>query len=403
MELNRQTNQLNMNDNCAFRVYFNRIAHDKYTYDNYDRVATRSFDTDSKKEGDERTEKYTYDQYGYIINVATDILGDNIAVNTTRTIERDLYGRTEIYRDYQANGSLLSKHEYDYNEYGYITKLTSYSSETQKSFINHYYKRDSIGRVEKLLEDKNANEIFDAGDLKQTLIYDQYIDSKYAERIDESVLRKKHNIYTYDDYQRISSSFEDKNGNKTHDSYEPLTKRFYFGESGITDRFEFYTNGKLTLIQKYVYPDAGNIGNPIAQLKLDVAADQYALLYGLHGFHYSSEDDYTSDNWSKLLDNYANKINQINLTNATASTHITLDHNTVAKIAKDKTLLINGDATDTVKLKDYGEFTKAAETVKIGSNTYDKLTTEVEGKTYTLLVDTDIKLFDAAHPGTEII
>ncbi|MFA9489563.1 hypothetical protein [Mannheimia sp. E16BA] len=381
----------------SYWVLINQECDDKYTYDTYNRTATREFDADFSegKDGAERIENYTYDNYGRLIETKEDILGDAIDVNSRMVRERDEFGRDKVIRNYQADGTLIWKREYEYDEYGYITKFTNYSSETNKSFINSYT-RDEFGRVFTLWEDKNANEIFDVGDLKQTLIYNQSINSNYAERIDESVSSKTHNFYTYDELNRRVTSFRDKNGNKQVDGNEVFTKYSYIGETGITDVMENYRGGdkleQLYEVRKIIYQDAGISGSHIAALNENVTKAETTLYYGVSSLHYSTKDDYTSEKWRALLDNYENKIIQINLTNARASTDITVDNDVIAKISKNPTLRINGDGTDTVRLKDSSEFTKLEAKVNAGSNEFHQYTTTVEGESYTLQIDTDINV-----------
>ncbi|MEG9486996.1 hypothetical protein [Mannheimia indoligenes] len=314
--------------------------------------------------------------------------------------ERDEFGRDKVIRNYQADGTLIWKRVYEYDEYGYQTKYTNYSSETQKSFINHYT-RDEFGRVKTLNEDKNANGIFDVGDLKQTITYDQNLNSNYSERIDEWVNAdgakgSSHGIYTYDELNRRATDFSDKNGNKQLDGNEILTKSFYHGQSGVLDIHKLYLGGdkpeQLYEIRKFIYQDAGISGTQIASLVEDVVKADATLAYGTANFHHTTKDDYTSEKWRALLDNYENKIIQINLTNARASTDITVDNDVIAKISKNATFTINGDSTDTVRLKDNTDFTKLEATVKHGNNDYEQYTIEVGGQQYTLLIDTDINV-----------
>ncbi|MFA9617478.1 hypothetical protein ACERCE_12270, partial [Mannheimia sp. E15BD] len=310
------------------------------------------------------------------------------------------FGRDKVIRNYQADGTLIWKREYEYDEYGYQTKVTNYSSETEKSFINHYT-RDEFGRVKTVYEDKNANGIYDVGDLKQTLIYDQNLNSNYAERIDEWVNAdgasgKNHNYYKYNEFGRRLTNYADRNDNKTLDGDEVLNKYSYIGNTNLFDIIEDYRGGDkqehLYQIRKFIYQDAGISGTHIAHLSENVAKSDATLVYGTAGFHYSTKDDYTSEKWRALLDNYENKIIQINLTNARASTDITVDNDVIAKISKNATFTINGDSTDTVRLKDNTDFTKLDATVKRGSNDYAQYTTEVDGQQYTLLIDTDINV-----------
>ncbi|QLB41509.1 hypothetical protein HV560_00910 [Mannheimia pernigra] len=350
------------------------------------------------KQGFERVENYTYDTYGSIIDTATDVAGDNIAVNSRTTSERDEFGRDKVVRNFQADGTLVWKREYEYNEYDALTKETHYSSETRKNSI-HTYSRDEFDRPVIGWDDKNANGIFDAGDVKYSLSFSNDARSLLMRRkntvVDISGKETSQDFnYVYNEKVRVRE-FIDLNNNQKADSNELVTHITYTDDTGLfVKKFEYsYGLDKKNIFESwhFIFPDAGTRGVQIAGIRTDIASGETYMSYGVHGSHYSTKDDYTSSSWNKLFDEYKSKLEAIYLTNNTANTILTVDNDVIAKIAKNQMLRINGDATDTVRLKNHAEF-KEIENVKQGKNDYKQYTTEVDGQQYTLLIDTDINV-----------
>ncbi|QLB39550.1 hypothetical protein [Mannheimia pernigra] len=391
-----------MNDNCAFRVYFNRIAHDKYTYDNYDRVATRSFDTDSKKEGFERVDTYHRDVYGRTVRTDNDIVGQGGDIDGYITYERDIFGRNEIEKSY-SNDQLNSHTERKYDLYDRQAKRIIYDVDGKPSQTIET-KYNAYNRPTEIWFDQNSNGVFDGKEGKQIYEYNPDRIHLVLSRTDiYADGREYKGKWTYDDFERRIAVHQDDNENGKIDGNEYNWQISHIGETRFMDIIREYTGTTLKVVRKVHYD---NNNGAIATFRGNAEGVYHTLNYDGYDKPRSSSEDFTQEHYNELFKQVGGNLKAVNFTNDKHSTQITLDNNVLAKLTKstpELTLAINGDATDTVKLKDYGEFTKAAETVKIGKNTYDKLTTDVEGKTYTLLVDTDIKLFDAAHPGTEII
>lgn len=82
-------------------------------------------------------------------------------------------------------------------------------------------------------------------------------------------------------------------------------------------------------------------------------------------------------------------ITAIQLSNNTNSTDITLDNKVIKALAPKAPLYIRGDATDTVNYKG-NDLVDTGKTRKVGAETYKEYTTNVEGTTYTVLIDSDI-------------
>ncbi|QTM01255.1 hypothetical protein [Mannheimia sp. ZY171111] len=396
-----------MNDNCAFRVYFNRIAHDKYTYDNYDRVATRSFDTNLTKQGFERVETYHRDVYGRTVRTDNDIVGQGGDIDGYTTYDRNHYGQNNKIIQHTSDGTVTSQTAYEFDIYGRTSKHFFLDKEGNAMWTRSY-EYNARGLAIRQSDDRGVLGKWDNGDVK--FEYTR-ADDATGRLIGQKVIKPSqdsyYEIFDYDDFGRRILVLRDNNNDGKISEGEDYT-RYVYGDDTANTYINYYYVGSDDNLKYAIYAHRDNTNKIIARLLSNNKEEFVALSYDGWGNPSSSVEDYTGGNisFNKVLELAKGKLEKINLSNATQNTEITLDNDVLAKLTKstpELTLAINGDATDTVKLKDYGEFTKAAETVKIGSNTYDKLTTEVEGKTYTLLVDTDIKLFDAAHPGTEII
>lgn len=363
--------------------------------------------------GFERKDIYTYNNFGQIIRIDRDILGVGEEIDSYITYVNDLSGNhveTKTYTDSLGNIETHNTREYD--AYGRTSKEVIYNPTGEVIRVN-YFKYDERGFVSEMRRDMNNNGQFDENDTITVtsrrsdgqVIYQ--IQSEYG-KADRKIL------YSYDEFDRISGVHYDTNLNDKIDDNEINTKQYFIGSSPYTNIVENYTGSELTSLRKLHYSDNNiTLGNIYA----DKERVYHTITYnGSGSTPRSSIEDYTDSRFDTLFDEVGGSIKTINLSNANASTQITLDNNVLAKLSsqvkpttvagdtrESLVLTINGDATDSVILKDYGEFSKAEGTVQVGRNHYDKLTTEVEGKNYTLLVDTDIQLFDAANLGMEII
>lgn len=121
------------------------------------------------------------------------------------------------------------------------------------------------------------------------------------------------------------------------------------------------------------------------------------ISYDGYGSPRDSVQDYTtSTSLQKLFTEQTKPLGEIHLTNTTAKTDITLDNDVIALMRSNIAgkITINGDSGDSVRLKDFSEFVSEGKVTE-NSQTYDKFTTTVDTKTYTLLVDEDINLYNA--------
>nr|WP_176809303.1 hypothetical protein [Mannheimia pernigra]QLB39539.1 hypothetical protein HV559_00810 [Mannheimia pernigra] len=355
------------------------------------------------KQGFERVETYHRDVYGRVVRTDNDIVGQGGDIDGYTTYERDIFGRDTISKSY-ANGQLNRNIENKYDVYDRKLKIIYNDvNGVPDQTIERKYNAHNL--ITEIFFDKNNNGIFDGKDNKLSYEYNTNVIHWVSSRTDINAANgiKVKSKWRYDDLDRRIATHQDVNENNKIDENEKNWKISYIGQTSTMDTIAEYIGTTLNIARKVHYD---NNNTAIATFRADADGVYRTLNYDGYDRPLSSSEDFTQEHYNELFKQVGGNLKAVNFTNDKHSTQITLDNNVLAKLTKstpELTLAINGDATDTVKLKDYGEFTKAAETVKIGSNTYDKLTTEVEGKTYTLLVDTDIKLFDAAHPGTEII
>ncbi|QTM01249.1 hypothetical protein [Mannheimia sp. ZY171111] len=380
-----------MNDNCAFRVYFNRIAHDKYTYDNYDRVATRSFDTDSKKEGFERIDTYHRDVYGRVVRQDNNFTGDELLINGYSTYRLDLYGREVVRRIFDSQDRLTQKQELKHDIYDRVIKRTSYTNEDTIN-LSHITTHDEYGRTVTIGADNNLNGKFDLGDTWRTHFYNnQGLVEKAIDRIKDGTDRVT--IYHYDELNRIDSTFWDQNNNGKFDGDDVKHINTYHGQTNDQDTItRFFAKDETTpvKIEKFIYLNAGEAGQKLGMLHAWNGKDFTDLAYNVWGSVISSTEDYTTENWHRFFDKVGGHIQVINMSDARAKTEITLDNDVLRKITTGSELRIAGDSTDVVNLKNSHEFKKLDETKKVSNQEYNQYTTQVDGHDYTLLIDTDI-------------
>ena len=112
--------------------------------------------------------------------------------------------------------------------------------------------------------------------------------------------------------------------------------------------------------------------------------------------------DFTSEAWTEeKFAEFGNAIQYIYISGDKAKSTVILDTNTLAQIASDKKLLhiaaswdswphtAEGNKADVITLKGFSESDKLADTVTKGSATYNQYVKDIDGETYTVLVDTD--------------
>lgn len=112
--------------------------------------------------------------------------------------------------------------------------------------------------------------------------------------------------------------------------------------------------------------------------------------------------DFTSEAWTEeKFAEFGNAIQYIYISGDKATSTVVLDTNTLTQIASDKKLLhiaaswdswphtAEGNKADVITLKGFSESDKLADTVTKGSATYNQYVKDIDGATYTVLVDTD--------------
>ena len=384
-------------------------ASNTYTYDIYGRNLTRSYETDSTHDGFERVETYIRDVYGNTVRTNNDVLGDSVDINSYTTIIRDHLGR-EIENISYANGVLSSRVVTEYNQYNQAIKRSVYNSLDGKPVSATIYTYNERGQTIREWSDRDASGVFDKNDAIFEYTRASDAAGTILARRDITPTSDTTSQWFYDYMGRRIMTLHDLDGDREIDAGEQNWRFTFYGNTNAMNTIRIYSGeDTLVSIQKLTY---NGQSQQIARVR-GGADDIYRTFdYDGYGAPRNYIDDLTTE-WRDLYNDdlfaeIGNSISTINLSNATAKTDITIDSNAIAKLSSGVTpttatgdttqtivLTINGDATDSVRLKDYSEFTKVEGTVKVGSNNYDKLTTEVEGKTYTLLVDTDINLYDA--------
>lgn len=370
-------------------------ARNEYTYNVYGNQATRSIDSNTAVEGFETIATYTYDVYRQLIRTDNRLPNDE-TIQSYATNERDIYGRiieTETY----ANNTLSSRNESVYDQYNRVVKSIPYAgnAETPTQIITTTF--DAYGRSSRIEYDKNANGVLDKGDI----IYEYTRDPATGRELTNKVTTYVKNgttvniqSYQYDDFGRRSLSLRDENENGTIDVGEVNSRYTYIGNSSLIDTVNTYNGDNFTSSYKMIYNEANQI---LGGQFINTVREISWISYDGYGSPRDSVQDYTtSTSLQKLFTEQTKPLGEIHLTNTTAKTDITLDNDVIALMRSNIAgkITINGDSGDSVRLKDFSEFVSEGKVTE-NSQTYDKFTTTVDTKTYTLLVDEDINLYNA--------
>ena len=297
-----------------------------YTNDALGRVIVNALDSDNDGNIDQTTTT-TRDVYGQdIVSTTTTSAGGS----TTYYNEYDAIGqKTVTITDNNSDGVMNTRREYTYDQYGNVSTETVINSTT--GAINHIY----------------YNLEYSSDNLLTKRHYDQYGNGDSA---NDTII-----TYTYDDVWKT--------------------------EIGRTETY--VVSGKINFITETELNNAGQALRTYTDIGGDGQIDR--LNYG--NYQATTGVSFTDDLTTWTTDQIVRiqGLDTIRLSSNTASTEITLDVETIAKIApKNNQLLIWGDATDTVNLEG---FIKTG-TNSAGNHTY--YTAEVAGTTYTLQVDTVI-------------
>ncbi|MGX2949240.1 hypothetical protein, partial [Frederiksenia canicola] len=373
----------------------NQQSANEYTYDIYGRKHTQSIENNSQKAGFERVETYHYDAYGRISRIERDLPGDEVKVNNHTTYERDSYGNSKVEKVFALD--LQTSHVVkEYNQYAQLSKMTTYRLGDESPYQIITFEKDERGRDIRIHYDNNANGQFDKGDARYEYVLDNLSNQRLTNKVTTFDSKGQEVIdnwrYTYDDYNRRVLAHKDDDENGQINGNEKSDIAYYLGESTQVTQLDVYFGTTIQQKNYFMFNDAQQ---QIAAIHNHVIDSRTEIIYGFYNGHRHSVEDYTDQQHQNTFEPFKGQISRIALSNNKVSTDITLDNDVVALLTKDTTLRIDGDATDTVRLKGYNEFTKVEGTQTLGSNTYDKLTTTVGDKEYTLLVDTDIHLFNA--------
>ena len=370
-----------------------KSAANKYTYDTYNRVATREFDSNTENEGAEKVENYTYDSYGRVVRTEY----NNLITKTTSydTNERDQFGQNLKTTTYDANNNVTEMTQYDYNLYGRTAKRYFLTQDGDVDWVREYT-YNAQGQSIREYDDRNVIGKWDKGDvIKEFTRSDDavglIVGRKQTDNVDPIEL-VRHFVITYDEFNRQVLDFEDKDVNGKISVGEHYNQRIYEGTNTVANTFHYKTGAEGEDVLRYtVQINRDEKELTISRFVSNNKGEFETLHYDGWGAPQSSTEDYTTEKFQTLFDKFGGKLKTLNLSNETQSTEITFDNDTLAKMTAGR-LVINGDKTDTINLKDSAEFSKQEAMVKEGANDYVQYTTEVGGDTYTLLIDTDVNV-----------
>lgn len=365
---------------------------DKYTYDIYNRTHTKSLDTDSAKVGYERVETYHYNSLNQIVRLDNNVLGNEALIDSYVLYERNHYGQLEKVQNYSGD-VLANQTVYKLNAYGQAAMETPYAGANAEPSQIMHKEYDAYGRLMRNYFDKNSNGVKDRGDI----IYEYTRDPVTGQelKVKTTTFNAKNEPvsdirqYSFDDLNRVKFAHWDTNEDGVIDSNERNTKQYYVGNSAQLSHIEVYTGETHESTTHFLRNESGAV---LATVVDNAKTSVVTVNYDGYGVPKNSVEDYTTQpTIQAFYEQFSGRVSTISLSNKNANTEITLDNDVVARLSASE-LLINGDATDTIKLKDSSEFEKQTATVKRGANDFYQYNTEVNGKAYTLLIDTDVKV-----------
>ena len=367
------------------------------------------------------------------IYVNTDNSG---AVDRVEHVERDTNGNI-IRRDYyigsEINGSPNSVRYYDIDTAsGFVSSESNDRNNDTTIDSKNVYTRDIYGNARKIEYDTNADGQIDSTthqefDEKNRLVH-QWND-KNNNGVKDSP-DTEGTLYEYDALNRLTHATiktYTNSGSSTEDVYREyndlgqVTKlSFDYSRTGVgidtTYLYEYepvfgarvketftQASSNIGMSTHYEIDDIGSIELGLRDIfdkskGEDKFVDQIALGGDFNGgSSYSSSLDLTTWNTDPARTALFNhSLARITLSGSAAVSELTLDKDTLGALAS-STLMIKGDIRDTVTFKDaQTEFTKLSTQITgnygNGVQTYDQYTTQIDGKTYTIQIDTDINL-----------
>ncbi|MEG9491151.1 hypothetical protein, partial [Mannheimia indoligenes] len=351
----------------------------RYDLDALGRVAKAYFDTNGDNQVD-RAEIYTRDSHGRTVKTEYDE-GNNGSIDSNRTYTHNANGyHLTVSTDSDNNGTIDITTTYTRDEYGRAVGTIVATSTGSTTYVDKY---DAAGNKIYSSTDNRSDGTINT---EYTWTYDEYGNALTRTEINAETGAIK-NIRTYLEYDTnnrvIKESYDDKgDGLSANDVLIEYGRDTTWG-AVIYQKETYLESGKINFIAN---SDLNSVGAQI-RTYTDEGGDGVInrLNYGSHiaGGYYDFIDDLTS--WDNEQLAKLTGLEIIRLSRDTARTEITLDAETVAKLAPSNNLLrIWGDATDTVNLEG---FTQSGAN-RAGTTTYYKAT--VEGVEYTLHIDSTI-------------
>ena len=329
-------------------------------------------------------EVYTLDQYGRRMKVEAHN-GNLVTDKPTKvtTYEYDEVGRkTKAHTDIDGNGVIDAVNTYEYNIYGATTSNKEENLLTGKS-QTHLYTYNERGLAATYALDVNSDGI-NGTDTSYVYEYNsQGLRSvAYVSRNSELVQTI---YYEFNDQNKIIAMKTDVNNNGYGDAGDFVIKQEWDSNGTLSKYYSVYADGTpRNASSEYINSNIGTILVTLFDAKQDGVIDSIGFS------HLNQSFDFTGNAYQSYAARSA--LTQITLSNNAYATEITLDKATIQGITntQNNVLRINGDALDTVNLKDIVASEKLDTTTKVGTNDYNQYQFTDNGTTYTVLVDTDI-------------
>ena len=338
---------------------------------------------------------YTLDVYGNIVRTDIDVDNDG-SVDSIITYERDVLGQSvRQSTDSDADDKVDSTTTYIYDTYGRFIRYETDTDMDGSSNIIQTRTYNALGQMVSRSVDSTANGLT-SDDRTYLYSYDEYGNQTGVITVRTAtgrVLRSAKSTFNSDGLVERTTTDEGNDG-----TIDTVTTYEYDKTWKVAIKQTNYT-GDESSIESIVTKDLGSTGKVI-RIYTDLLGDGTinSLDYGSTTTNSTVganlNDDFTALSTTDLAK--LKGLSEITLSSSAYKTEITLDSATIAKIAptgtvagKTSSLIINGDATDTVNLEG-GDFTKLTTTHTTGTNTFDMYNTTVNDTTYTLFIDNDV-------------
>ena len=330
---------------------------DVRTLDSYGRrIKTESYNGDSVTGKPAQVRTYEFDEAtGFSTKAFTDIDGNGV-IDAVNTYKHNIYGAlTSSKEDNLLTGKSIT-HLYTYNERGLVA---TYARDDNSDGIN--------GTDTSYVYEYNSQGLRSVGYVTRN--------SKLVETI----------YYEYNDQNRIIAMKADVNNNGYGDAGDYVVKQEWDSNGTLSKYYSLYPDGTpRNILDEYINSNIGTRLVTLWDIKHDGVIDKIVFSQLNQSF------DFTGNAYQSYVARSA--LTEITLSNTAYATEITLDKATIRGITntQNNVLRINGDALDTVNLKDIVTSEKLDTTTKVGANDYNQYQFADNGTTYTVLVDTDI-------------